>query len=78
MTSLPTKVLVVDDEQHLRDLIQNYLTREGFEVRHAADGLTALDLARQHKPDVIVLDLMLPQLAGLEVCRRLRQPRRLL
>lgn len=72
MTSLPTKVLVVDDEQHLRDLLQNYLTREGFEVLHAADGLTALDLARQHKPDVIVLDLMLPQLAGLEVCRRLR------
>lgn len=67
-----TQVLVVDDEQHLRDLIQNYLKREGFAVLQAADGMTALDLARQHKPDVIVLDLMLPQLDGLDVCRRLR------
>src|SRR5207249_5278849 len=46
--------------------------REGFAVLTAADGLTALDLARQHGPDVVVLDLMLPGLDGLEVCRRLR------
>jgi two-component system, OmpR family, alkaline phosphatase synthesis response regulator PhoP len=67
-----TSVLVVDDEQRLRDLIRSYLERDGFAVLAAADGLTALDLARQHRPDVVVLDLMLPGLDGLEVCRRLR------
>src|SRR5207249_3841079 len=46
--------------------------REGFAVLTAADGLTAIDLARQHAPEVVVLDLMLPGLDGLEVCRRLR------
>lgn len=66
------KVLVVDDESHLRDLVTSYLRREGFTVYGAADGRLALDLARQHMPDVIVLDLMLPEVDGLEVCRRLR------
>jgi two-component system alkaline phosphatase synthesis response regulator PhoP len=72
MTSLPTTVLVVDDEQRLRDLVRNYLEREGFTVLIAADGPSALDLARQQAPEVVVLDLMLPGLDGLEVCRRLR------
>src|SRR6266545_374005 len=65
-------VLVVDDEQRLRDLVRGYLEHEGFNVLAAADGQLALDLARQHGPDVVVLDLMLPGLDGLEVCRRLR------
>jgi DNA-binding response OmpR family regulator len=65
-------VLVVDDEQRLRDLLRGYLEREGFSVLAAADGQAALGLARQHTPDVVVLDLMLPGLDGLEVCRRLR------
>jgi two-component system, OmpR family, alkaline phosphatase synthesis response regulator PhoP len=65
-------VLVVDDEQRLRDLVRGYLEHEGFKVLTAADGPIALDLARQHAPDVVVLDLMLPGLDGLEVCRRLR------
>jgi two-component system, OmpR family, alkaline phosphatase synthesis response regulator PhoP len=65
-------ILVVDDEQRLRDLLRGYLEREGFTVLTAADGLTALDIARQHAPAVVVLDLMLPGLDGLEVCRRLR------
>lgn len=65
-------ILVVDDEPRLRDLIRSYLEREGFRVLWAADGLSALDLVRQHRPDVVVLDLMLPGLDGLEVCRRLR------
>ena len=64
--------LVVDDEQRLCDLVRGYLEREGFSVLTATDGLAALDLARQHAPDVVVLDLMLPGLDGLEVCRRLR------
>ena len=71
MTEPPT-ALVVDDERRLRDLVQSYLEREGFRVVAAGDGLTALDLARQHRPTVVVLDLMLPGLDGLEVCRRLR------
>jgi DNA-binding response OmpR family regulator len=65
-------VLVVDDEQRLRDLVRGYLEHEGFNVLTAADGPVALELARQHGPDVVVLDLMLPGLDGLEVCRRLR------
>jgi DNA-binding response OmpR family regulator len=72
MASSPITILVVDDEQRLRDLLRGYLEREGFGVRTAADGLTALDLARRYAPEVVVLDLMLPGLDGLEVCRRLR------
>jgi two-component system, OmpR family, alkaline phosphatase synthesis response regulator PhoP len=65
-------VLVVDDEQRLRDLVRQYLQREGYAVITAADGAAALDLAREQQPDVVVLDLMLPGIDGLEVCRRLR------
>ena len=72
MTPPSPTILVVDDEQRLRDLVRGYLEHEGFDVLAAADGFAALDLARQHAPDVVVLDLMLPGLDGLEVCRRLR------
>jgi DNA-binding response OmpR family regulator len=65
-------ILVIEDEQRLRDLVCGYLEHEGYTILAAADGLTALDLARQHAPDLVVLDLMLPGLDGLEVCRRLR------
>ena len=65
-------MLVVDDEPPLRDLVRGYLEREGFQVVTAADGPDALDLARRHRPTVVVLDLMLPGIDGLEVCRRLR------
>ncbi len=66
------KILVVDDEARLRDLVRSYLEREGFAVVTAEDGLTAVSLAREHAPVVVILDLMLPGLDGLEVCRRLR------
>lgn len=65
-------VLVVDDEQRLRELISGYLVHEGFTVLLAVDGPTALELVHAHQPAVIILDLMLPGLDGLEVCRRLR------
>jgi DNA-binding response OmpR family regulator len=69
----PTTVLVVDDERPLVELVRGYLEREGYQVIVATDGLTALDLARRERPDLLVLDLMLPGVDGLEVCRRLRQ-----
>ena len=66
-------VLVVDDEKNIRELIQLYLTNAGYRVVNAGDGAEALRLARADKPDLIVLDLMLPQVDGYEVCRRLRR-----
>jgi DNA-binding response OmpR family regulator len=68
-----TTVLVVDDEPNLVDLVRGYLEREGYAVLSAADGPTALDLARTAQPDLVVLDLLLPGLDGVEVCRRLRR-----
>ena len=65
-------VLVVDDEPNLVELVQGYLEREGFAVLTARDGPAALDAARTGRPDLVVLDLMLPGLDGVEVCRRLR------
>lgn len=68
-----TKLLLVEDDQTLLDTLTFNLTREGYDVMRAADGVTALDLARQHKPDLILLDVMLPGLDGLTVCRTLRR-----
>lgn len=66
------RALVVDDEPALVRVVAAYLEREGFDVTTAADGVEALELARTGAPDVIVLDVMMPGLDGLEVCRRLR------
>jgi two-component system alkaline phosphatase synthesis response regulator PhoP len=68
-----TRILVVDDESALVELVRSYLEREQYEVLTAADGRTALDLARASQPDLVVLDVMLPVLDGIEVCRQLRQ-----
>ena len=68
-----TRILVVDDESALVELVRSYLEREQYEVLTAADGRTALDLARAAQPDLVVLDVMLPVLDGIEVCRQLRQ-----
>jgi len=68
----PARALVVDDEVSLGDLLQMALRYEGWDVRTATAGQQALSLARQFKPDVIVLDVMLPDLDGLEVLHRLR------
>ncbi|MFL6153845.1 MAG: response regulator [Ornithinibacter sp.] len=65
--------LVVDDDPTVGDVVGAYLHRAGFEVHRAADGVTALALAADATPDVVVLDLMLPGIGGLEVCRRLRR-----
>jgi DNA-binding response OmpR family regulator len=66
------RVLVVDDERALADLVGSYLTRDGFEVSMAHDGQQAIDQARQVDPDVMVLDLGLPVIDGVEVCRVVR------
>lgn len=62
-------VLVVDDEERLRELLRGYLAHEGFTVLLAADGPRALELAHAGQPAVVILDLMLPGLDGLEVFR---------
>lgn len=67
------KILVVDDEPVVAEVVGRYLKREGFEVATADDGEDALKLARDWAPDLVVLDLMLPGIDGLEVCRTLRQ-----
>jgi two-component system, OmpR family, response regulator len=68
----PIRVLVVDDEATLADLLSMALRYEGWDVRTAADGLSAVRVAREHRPDAVVLDMMLPDVDGLEVLRRMR------
>ena len=70
---METRVLVVDDERIVTEVVERYLKLEGYEVKVAKDGVQALQIARGWNPNLIVLDLMLPKLDGLEVCRRLRQ-----
>ena len=72
MTATVARVLVVDDEEPLARLVATYLEREGFAVTVADDGLDAVAVARTLDPDVVVLDLGLPGLDGVEVCRQLR------
>lgn len=67
------KILVVDDEVSLQETLAYNLKKEGYLVDVASDGPTAIDLARQSKPDLIILDIMLPGLDGFEVCRILRK-----
>ena len=68
-------MLVVDDDATVREVVVDYLGRAGLQVREAADGIGALGVAAAEPPDLVVLDLMLPGIDGLEVCRRLRAAR---
>jgi DNA-binding response OmpR family regulator len=65
-------ILVVDDDRKTVDLIRLYLEKDGYRVLVAYDGRTALDTARSRRPGLIILDLMLPKVDGLDVCRLLR------
>ena len=67
------RVLVVDDEEHITELVAMGLTYNGFDVERAASGRSALDMVQSRRPDLIVLDVMLPDLDGFEVARRIRQ-----
>ena len=66
------KILVVDDDRKIVELVRLYLEKDGYRVLVAYDGLKALELARQKRPDLIVLDLLLPEIDGLDVCRILQ------
>ncbi|RLP85600.1 response regulator transcription factor [Micromonospora sp. CV4] len=67
------RVLVVDDDRTVSDVVCRYLEHAGYDVSHVGDGLAALDAVRDRTPHLVVLDLMLPGLDGLQVCRRLRE-----
>jgi len=67
------RVLLVDDDPTVSDVVARYLEREGYDVVLAADGYAALDVAATKNPDIVVLDIMLPGLDGLAVCRKLRE-----
>lgn len=67
------KIVVIEDEAKIARMIKDYLVKEGMTIYLAADGTTGIELVRQHAPDLLILDLMLPDISGLEVCRILRQ-----
>ncbi|MCD6358986.1 MAG: response regulator transcription factor, partial [Dehalococcoidia bacterium] len=70
---MPTqKILVVDDEEKIVNIVRAYLEKESYRVNVAFDGRVALDMARRYKPDLVILDLMLPEISGWDVCRTLR------
>jgi len=71
--SVPAKVLVVDDEPNIRELLSEALSLNGFDVRTASSGRAALEAVASERPDIIVLDVMLPDLDGFTVARRLRE-----
>ncbi|MBU7008600.1 response regulator transcription factor [Phosphitispora fastidiosa] len=66
-------ILVVDDESHIVELVRFNLEKEGYNVISAQDGLKAYKMAAEHKPDLIVLDVMLPEMDGFEVCRQIQK-----
>ncbi len=65
-------ILVVDDESDVRELLRKFLTRRGYEVDTASDGLAAIEAIRDNPPDIVLLDIRLPKVDGLSVLRRLR------
>ena len=69
----PRKVLVVDDDAHIRDVVSFTIRRAGLEVLEAADGRQALEVAESEAPDLILLDILMPELEGIDVCRAIRR-----
>ena len=66
------QILMIEDDARLAQMVSEYLAQSGFGVRHAADGQAGLAQLQEHVPDLVILDLMLPDIDGLEVCRRIR------
>ena len=69
---MPTHTLIIEDEADIARLVKHYLEREGHKVAHAATGPQGLSEIQKHKPDLIILDLMLPGMDGLEICKKIR------
>ncbi len=69
---MSTKILVIDDEQDVLDFISYNLKKEGYAIQTASNGLEGVKLAREYQPDLILLDVMMPDMDGIEVCRQLR------
>lgn len=65
-------ILIVDDEEHIVDILAHNLKKEGYNTLEANDGLTAVEIALNQKPDLILLDIMIPKMDGLAVCKRIR------
>ena len=74
MVSLPGTLLVVDDDEANRDMLSRRLERKGFAVTVAEDGIRAIELVRERPFDLVLLDVLMPGLSGLEVLRELRRP----
>jgi two-component system cell cycle response regulator DivK len=70
-----TTILVVEDDPWIRSLLTDLLSAEGYDVEVTSNGISALRLAREHHPDVVLLDLAMPEMSGLDVLRELRQER---
>jgi two-component system alkaline phosphatase synthesis response regulator PhoP len=71
--SKKNRVLVVDDESDILEMLDYNLTKEGYEVFTASDGIAAIEAAKEHLPQLILLDVMMPKIDGIETCRRLRE-----
>ncbi len=69
---MAVKILIVEDDRHIVALVRYILEREGYEVKVARDGVEGLDMAREFMPDLVVLDLNMPRMDGVEMCRRLK------
>ena len=65
-------ILIVDDEEPIRDILSHNLIKEGYRVIEAGDGITAVEMAISEHPDLVLLDIMLPKLDGLSVCKRIK------
>lgn len=77
MTETTWKILLVDDEPDILEFLRYNLVKEGFQIFVAADGRQALEIARREKPHLIVLDIMMPEMDGIEVCRQLRADKKM-
>ncbi|EGW41356.1 response regulator [Desulfosporosinus sp. OT] len=73
MVNVAMKIILVDDEQEILTLVRDYLSREGFNVLTAINGLEGIELIEREKPDLVLLDWMLPGMSGLEICKHLRE-----
>ena len=70
---MATKILIVDDDLNICEVLKIYLTKAGYEVKTAADGAEAVDTFRTYEPDLVLLDIMLPRKDGWQVCREIRE-----